>query len=218
MGASTRVGVLFLGLILVAACSSSSSPSPSSVEVASPTAASPTAMLSVSPSVSATTFKVPPVKPTESYNSKDHGFQFEYPGKWTVQDAGGTCKLTVCVFAPAQDGQVPAAIAVNVITWNTPTNLQTAWNTQRQSAINSWGVQPRTVAGTQGNTTLAGQQAKTATYTLNWGLFPATARQTMILNSEGTSATILSEISSTSIWSDLEPTFTQVEDSFTVSG
>jgi hypothetical protein len=154
----------------------------------------------------------------KTYTSNSNGFQVDYPTDWTKQNKGGNCPATVCFGAPAQDGQVPAVIAVNVITWTSPTSLQTAWNTQRQLAINSLGVNPKTVSGTQGNTTLGGEQAKTATYTLDWGLIPATARQTMVLGADGTSATVLTGMSATEIWKDLDPTFTQVESTFALTG
>jgi hypothetical protein len=182
------------------------------------TSAPPTTMVSSSPSVAATSFAVPPTTPTKTYTSKTDGYQLDYPAKWTVHNKGGECTTTVCFAAPEQDGQVPAVIAVNSFTGTTPTTLQTAWNTQRQLAINSLGVQPKTVSGTQGNTTLGGEQAKTATYTLNFGMIPATARQTMVLTSDGLTAIWLSEMSSTDIWSKLDPSFKQVEESFTLTG
>jgi len=198
--------------LLLAACSSSSttstSPSPVPVETSA----------SLAPPPGTTGFTPPPMSPMKTYTSNTKGFQVDHPAEWTKQNKGGDCKATVCFAAPAQQDQVPAAIMVNQITWSTPTNLQTAWNTQRQYAINSLGVNPKTVDGTQGDTTLGGQQAKTATYTLNRGFIPATARQTMVLSADGTTATVLSVISATEIWKDLDPTFTQVESSFSLIG
>jgi len=61
-------------------------------------------------------------------------------------------------------------------------------------------------------------QAKTATYTLNWGLIPATARQTMVLSADGMTATVLSEISATEIWDKLDKsTFQAVDASFSLT-
>jgi len=204
--------VAVIGSLLLAACSSSSTTTTSPSPVPVVTSAS------LSPPPGTTGFTPPPTSPMKTYTSNSNGFQVDYPTDWTKQNKGGNCPATVCFGAPAQDGQVPAVIAVNVITWTSPTSLQTAWNTQRQLAINSLGVNPKTVSGTQGNTTLGGEQAKTATYTLDWGLIPATARQTMVLGADGTSATVLTGMSATEIWKDLDPTFAEVESSFALTG
>jgi hypothetical protein len=94
-------------------------------------------------------------------------------------------------------------------------NLQTGWNTARQLFIGSAGVTPKTVPGTQGDTEMAGEPAKTAQYTLDWGLIPSQMEQTMTLDKDNTPY-MVTTISAASIWPDLETTFADVTASFTL--
>lgn len=203
-------------LLTVAACSSASEPVTVDISPAATATATATGIPSLSPSD--VTFSVPPTSPTKTYEGD--GFTIEHPGGWAVEEAlGGNCQATtavVCFFAPAQDGQVPAAIMVSVFAGTTPTKLQTVWNTQRQLIINSLGSQPKTVPGSTGDTTMADLPAKTATYTLNWGLIPATARQTMVLADDDMTAYTVTEISATDIWEGLSKAFDDTEASFTL--
>jgi len=84
--------------------------------------------------------------------------------------------------------------------------------------VESLGVNPKTVPGTVGNTTLGGEPAKTATYTLERGFIPSQARQTMVVAGDGTAVIVLSVTSATEIWDPLDPTFEEVEASFSVTG
>jgi len=190
-----RSWVAAVGLVLLAACSSGTrEPSPGS----------------------GAAFEVPPTSPLATYDrSRVDGYSLDYPSDWTKEKLSANCPAQVCFFAPEQDGQVPAVIAVHGQGWRARKDLQAAWDTQRQFAVAAFGGQPRMVPRTQGDTTLGGTEAKTATYTLDWGLIPATARQTMVLR-DGKSGLVLREMAATDIWDGLNPVFEQVEASFTV--
>lgn len=190
------------------ACSSndetSSTPSPAAAAATPPT---------TDAGISAPEFTAPEVGASTTYQGK--GFSIDHPENWDITE-GGDCSATLCVTAPAQDGQIPAIIAVSVYKGYNPENLQTAWNQVRQLSLRSTGVKPKTVPNTQGDTTLAGLPAKTADYTLDWGLIPATATQTMTLDDKGTAYTV-TFMSSTDIWKDLQPTSEAAFSSFTLT-
>ncbi|MCJ7832361.1 MAG: hypothetical protein MUP92_02820, partial [Actinobacteria bacterium] len=188
------------------ACSSnddtSSTPSPAAAVTTPPT---------TDGGIPAPEFTAPEVGASTTYQGK--GFSIDHPKNWDVTEQGGDCTATLCVTAPAQDGLIPAIIAVSVFEGYDPENLQTAWNQVRQLALGSTGVDPKTVPNTQGDTTLAGLPAKTADYTLDWGLIPASATQTMTLDSKGT-AYVVTFMSSADTWDDLQPTSDEAFSSF----
>lgn len=160
-------------------------------------------------------FEAPPVGGMTTFMDTNNGYEIDHPKNWKMQMEGEDgCPTTMCFAAPAQEGQVPAAIMVTVGQTEAE-NLQTAWNTVRQLFIGSAGVQPKTVPGTQGNTELAGETAKTSEYTLDWGLIPSQMRQTLTLNSDGIPF-MVTTISAESIWNDVDPTFVESTTSFTL--
>ena len=157
--------------------------------------------------ISAQAFQTPPIGAATTYQGK--GFAIDYPKNWKVTEKSGDCKLDVCITAPAQAGQVPAILGVSVYygyadDYDSPENLQTAWNQIRQFELKSSGVDPETVPDSQGDTTLAGLPGRTATYTLDWGLIPATATQTMTIRGKGP-AYIVTVMSATDIWGAVQP-------------
>lgn len=168
------------------------------------------------------TFTAPKVGAMTTYtdtgsNAEPSTFTIEVPKNWTR--VGGkidaSCKGTICFTAPEQQGQIPAMIMVNVSPEPGTSTLQTAWKWWRQLQIDSWGAKPKTAAGTRGDVTLAGQPGKEATYTIDWGLIPATMQQKMTLS--GMTTVMVTVISATDIWDGLQPTFTASFDSFTLT-
>jgi hypothetical protein len=193
------------------ACSSSGGDASSSTAALSP----PT----IEATLPAPTFEVPPIGAATTYQGK--GFAIDYPKNWKVTEKSSDCKLDVCIAAPSQAGQVPAIITVSVYygygdDYDSPENLQTAWNQIRQFELTSTGVDPKTIPDSQGDTTLAGLPAKTATYTLDWGLIPATASQTMAIRGKGP-AYIVTVMSATDIWGDVQPVADDALASFTLT-
>lgn len=205
-----RFGIVTVLIILLAACSGSEPEASPAPEVPSSASTAPASPVGMQPD-----FSAPAIRPMTTIMDTRNGFEIDVPRNWEpVQLGQDGCPSTHCFYAPAQEGQVPAAIMVHVGT-NQGENLQASWNTVRQLLISSWGVQPRTVPGTQGNTEMAGEPAKTATYTLDWGLIPAKMIQTMTLDADGTPF-LVTGISAESIWDDVDPTFQESTASFTL--
>jgi ABC-type phosphate/phosphonate transport system substrate-binding protein len=202
-------------VLVLAACSSSTTSSPS-VAPTSPTVVETSSGIPSLPPGQA--FTQPKVGAMTTYTDTDNGFSIDTPKNWAQSSSttDAACISTICFAAPAQQDQIPAVIMVSVYSDQSTSSLQTAWNTVRQLQTQSLGVKPKTVAGTQGDTTLAGQPAKTATYTMTWGLIPATMQQQMTL--DGTTPVMVTVISATDIWDGLQPTFTSAFESFTLTG
>lgn len=205
----SSLAVLLSGFLLVTACTSAE-------DEPTPEPAPETSAEAPSPVGNTPDFTAPAIGGPTTFIDTNNGFEIDHPKNWKMHQEGQeNCPTTYCWYAPAQNGQVPASIMVTVAT-NTGENLQISWNTVRQLLTSSWGVKPKTVPGTQGNTEMAGENAKTAEYTLDWGLIPAQMIQTMALAPDGTPM-MVTGISAESIWGDVESTFADATASFAFS-